>query len=534
VPNENEADRAPGDRQPRTIPEALDQAADRFGDDEALVDGSARLSFRDLVERVEPVARALVASGIERGDRVALWAPNSAAWVITSFAVYSIGAVLVPLNTRNRGEEAGHVLRTSQARLLFAVTDLLGSDLVALLADVPGLEALEEIVVLEGPPRPGCATLAEFNARATDAHGREVARRRAAVAEDDPSDIIFTSGTTGKPKGAVLEHGASVRTYLAWSELVGLRRGDRYLVVYPFFHTAGLKSGVLACVLRGATILPHAVFDVVSVMERVASERITMLPGPPTVFQSILNHPEFASFDLSSLRLSVTGAATIPVDVIRRMRDELRFETVVTGYGLTETTGTVSMCRHDDAPEVIATTVGRPLPGVSVRIADDAARPVAPGEPGEILVRGFNVMKEYFEDPAATKEAIDEEGWLRTGDIGVVGRDGNLRITDRKKDMYIVGGFNAYPAEIEGIMVGHPRVGQVAVVGVPDERLGEVGVAFVVPRPGQTVDPDELVAWCRDHMANFKVPRSVRVVDSLPLNPTGKVMKYQLRAQLAG
>jgi HIP---CoA ligase len=534
VPSENEADRAPGDRSPRTIPEALQQAVDRFGADEAVVDGTTRLSFRDLAERVDHAAGALVASGIERGDRVALWAPNSAAWVVSSFAVYTVGAVLVPLNTRYRGEEAGHVLRTSGARLLFAVTDLVGSDLVGLLADVAGLDGLEEIVVLEGPPRPGCTALTEFTARATEAHGREVTRRRAAVTTDDASDIIFTSGTTGKPKGAVLGHGASVRTYLAWSELVGLRRGDRYLVVYPFFHTAGLKSGVLACVLRGATILPHAVFDVVPVMERVAAERITMLPGPPTVFQSILNHPEFASFDLSSLRLSVTGAATIPVDVIRRMRADLRFETVVTGYGLTETTGTVSMCRHDDPPEVIATTVGRPLPGVNVRIVDTEGNSVAPGDPGEILVQGFNVMKEYFEDPAATKGAIDEDGWLSTGDIGILGHDGNLRITDRKKDMYIVGGFNAYPAEIEGIMVGHPQVGQVAVVGVPDDRLGEVGVAFVVPRPGHDVDADEVLAWCRDHMANFKVPRSVRIVDSLPLNPTGKVMKFELRARLAG
>jgi HIP---CoA ligase len=533
VSNQRDVDRS-GDRQLQTIPEALDQAAENYGDDEALIDGPTRLSFGQLAARVDHVARALVGSGIEPGDRVALWAPNTAEWVTTSFAVYAVGAVLVPLNTRYRGEEAGHVLRTSRARLLFTVTDMLGSDLVGLLADVPGLETLQEIVILDGPPRPRCTTHAEFTARGLDSHGAEVARRRSALRGDDASDIIFTSGTTGKPKGAVLGHGASVRTYLAWSELVGLRRGDRYLVVYPFFHTAGLKSGLLACVLRGATIVPHAVFDVVPVMERVASERITMLPGPPTVFQSILNHPDFASFDLSSLRLSVTGAAIVPVDVIRRMRDELRFDTVVTGYGLTETTGTVSMCRHDDAPEVIASTVGRPLPGVSVRIVDDAGQSVAPDEPGEILVRGFNVMQEYFEDPTATKEAIDEEGWLRTGDIGILSRDGNLRITDRKKDMYIVGGFNAYPAEIEGIMVGHPSVGQVAVVGVPDERLGEVGVAFVVPRPGQTVDPDELGAWCRQHMANFKVPRTIRIVDSLPLNPTGKVMKFQLRAQLTG
>jgi len=534
VGTQSRGGRDPIDRPPRTIPEAVVRAADLFGDDEALVDGTMRLSFRDLAARVDGAARALVASGIERGDRVALWAPNSADWAIISFAVYAAGAVLVPLNTRYRGEEAGHVLRTSRARLLFGTTDLLGSDLVALLDGVPGLEALEETVVLEGPTRPGCTSLSGFLDRGSETQGPEVDRRRADLDEDDASDIVFTSGTTGKPKGAVLGHGASVRTYLAWSELVGLRRGDRYLVVYPFFHTAGLKSGLLACVLRGATIVPHAVFDVAEVMARVVAEQITMLPGPPTVFQSILNHPDFASFDLSSLRLSVTGAATVPVEVIRRMRDELRFETVVTGYGLTETTGTVSMCRHDDAPEVIATTVGRPLPGVSVRIVDDEGGPVPAGEPGEILVRGFNVMKEYFEDAKATEEAIDPDGWLRTGDIGILGRGGNLRITDRKKDMYIVGGFNAYPAEIEGIIVTHPQVGQVAVVGVPDERLGEVGVAFVVPRPGLAIGPDELIAWCREHMANFKVPRAVHVVDALPTNPTGKVMKFELRDRLAG
>jgi acyl-CoA synthetase (AMP-forming)/AMP-acid ligase II len=517
-----------------TIPDALAGAVEQFGDDEALVDGSARFSFRQLGAAVDRMARAFLASGVQKGDRIALWAPNGADWVITSFAVYAVGAVLVPLNTRYRGEEAGHVLRTSRARLLFTVTDLLGVDLVALLDGISGLDALEETVVLSGPVPPECTSMDEFKARSTRTDPEEIARRTASLTEEDPSDIIFTSGTTGQPKGAVLGHGASVRTYLAWSELVGLRRGDRYLVVYPFFHTAGLKSGLLACVLRGATIVPHAVFDVVTVMARVVAERITMLPGPPTVFQSILDHPDFASFDLSSLRLSVTGAATVPVQVIRRMRQEMRLETVVTGYGLTETTGTVSMCRHDDPAEVIATTVGRPLPGVTVRIVDDTGEDVAEGSPGEILVRGFNVMQEYFDDPEATAATIDENGWLRTGDIGVLGIDGNLRITDRKKDMYIVGGFNAYPAEIEAIMIGHPDVGQVAVVGLPDERLGEVGAAFVVPLPGRSIDPEVLVTWCRDHMANYKVPRTVRVVASLPMNPTGKVMKFALRAELAG
>jgi acyl-CoA synthetase (AMP-forming)/AMP-acid ligase II len=519
--------------EPRTIPEALARAAHQFGADEALVEGDLRLSFAALRERVDVAARALIGSGIAAGDRVALWAPNGADWVVISFAVYAVGAVLVPLNTRYKGEEAGHVLRTARARLLFSVTDFLGADLPSLLAAVPGLGALEEIVVMAGPLAGGSVSLSDFVDRAAAVPQTAVDDRTAALESTDPSDIIFTSGTTGRPKGAVLGHGASVRTYLAWSELVGLRRADRYLVVYPFFHTAGLKSGVLACVLRGATIVPHAVFDVLPVMQRVAEERITMLPGTPTVFQSILNHPDFASFDLSSLRLSVTGAATVPVEIIRRMREELRFETVVTGYGLTETTGTVSMCRHDDSPEVIATTVGRPLPGVDVRLVDAEGAPVADGDPGEILVRGFNVMQEYFEDPVATREAI-EDGWLRTGDIGILGLDGNLRITDRKKDMFIVGGFNAFPAEIEGIMVAHPGVGQVAVIGVPDERLGEVGVAFVVARPGASVDPDELLAWCRDHMANFKVPRQVKVVATLPMNPTGKVMKFELRAGYDG
>lgn len=274
---------------------------------------------------------------------------------------------------------------------------------------------------------------------------------------------------------------------------------------------------------------PHPVFDVPTVMKRVAEERITMLPGPPTVFQSILNHPGLPSFDLSSLRLAVTGAAVVPVSIIRRMREELRFDNVVTGYGMTETTGTISMCRHDDPPEVIAETVGRPLPGVEVRVVDDDGRDVAPGQAGEFVVRGFNVMKGYFNNPGATADAIDADGWLKTGDIGLIDERGNLRITDRKKDMYIVGGFNVYPAEIEAALLGHPGVAQVAVVGVPDERMGEVGVAFVVPKPGHAVDPAEVVEWCRPRLANFKVPTRVEVLDSLPLNPSGKVMKFVLR-----
>jgi HIP---CoA ligase len=510
---------------PQTVPAALERAACDFGDAEAVVDRSDRWTFAQLHAESLRIARALAASGVEPGDRVALWAPNSARWIAASFGVYAAGAVLVPVNTRFKGMEAAHVLGRSGATLLLASTDAVGTDLLALLEGAGDLPAVREAVVVEGPARPGAVAWDDFVARGLAAGGRPLP----AVGDDDLADIIFTSGTTGAPKGAMLGHGPSVRTYEAWSDAVGLRRGDRYLCVYPFFHTAGLKSAVLACVLRGATVLPHPVFDAGVVMQRVADERITVLPGPPTVFQSMLEHPERARFDLTSLRLSVTGAATVPVEVVRRMREDLRIATVVTGYGLTETTGTVSMCRHDDPPEVVATTVGRPLPGVSVRVVDEKGCSVPPGETGEILVKGFNVMRGYFDDPGATAGAFDEEGYLRTGDIGLVGDDGNLRITDRKKDMFIVGGFNAFPAEIEGIMLTHPGVAQVAVVGVPDDRLGEVAQAYVVRRSGDAIDEVALLAWCREHMANYKVPREVHFVDELPLTASGKVQRFRLR-----
>lgn len=510
---------------PATIPAALIQRAAETPDRTAVVTDAEAVTFGQLRDRATEVARSLIASGIEPGDRVGLWAPNSVQWISASFGIYLAGAVLVPLNTRFKSHEAAYVVRASQARLLLTVGGFLGEDFVATARSWTDVPALERVLDMTGPEWP--AWLEEGRA----APESEVGERIAGLDPASVSDIIFTSGTTGAPKGAVLTHGASVRTYQTWTGLVGLRGDDRYLVVYPFFHVAGLKSGILACVLEGAQIHPFAVFDVEAVMDHVARHRITMLPGPPTVFQSILDHPRLAGFDLSSLRLSVTGAAVVPVEVVRRMREDLRFETVVTGYGLTESTGTVSMCRHDDPPEVVATTVGRPLPGVEVKVVDDRGGTVAPGEPGELLVRGFNVMKEYFNDPESTSQAIDGQGWLRTGDIGFVGEDGNIRITDRKKDMYISGGFNVYPAEVEGLLLRHPAVAQVAVIGVPDGRLGEVGEAVIVPRNGATWDEPEFMAWCRANMANYKVPRRVRVVEALPLNPSGKVMKFKLRQE---
>jgi HIP---CoA ligase len=533
TPGSAEPDLRSRSNRARTIPQVIEAAAERFGSGEALVEGELRLDWVQLAAAADEAARALIASGIERGDRVAIWAPNISEWVIAALGIHRAGAVVVTINTRFKGSEALHVLATAKARMLLTITDFLDTDYVAMLDGVGRPAELEEIVVLRGPEGADVAW-ADFIARAGEVPPETSAARAAEVEPGDMSDIIFTSGTTGAPKGAMLAHEASVRAYTAWTDVVGLREGDRYLIVNPFFHTFGLKAGILACLLRGATIVPHPVFDVPSVMRRVDDESITMLPGPPAVYQTILDHPELGQFDLSTLRLAVTGAATVPVEMIRRMRDELTFKTIVTGYGLTETTGIVTMCRHDDDLETIANTAGRAIPDVEVEVVDDEGQAVGVGEPGEVVVRGYNVMLGYFDNADATAETIDADGWLHTGDIGVFDEGRNLRITDRKKDMFIVGGFNAYPAEIEGMIMRHPSVSQVAVVGVPDARMGEVAKAFVIPRPGAAVEPDELIAWCREEMANYKVPRSVEVVDALPLNASGKVLKFELRDRAAG
>jgi acyl-CoA synthetase (AMP-forming)/AMP-acid ligase II len=321
----------------------------------------------------------------------------------------------------------------------------------------------------------------------------------------------------------VITHEQTLRAYEVWCELAGLRQGDRYLIVNPFFHTFGYKAGVIACLMRGATMIPQPVFDVDTVLANIAAERVSVLPGPPTLHQSLLDHPARSAHDLSALRLVVTGAAVVPLRLVEQLHGELGVETVLTAYGLSEASGIVTMCRRGDPLPVIASTSGRAIPGTEVRVE------APPGKPGEVLVRGFNVMRGYYEDEAATAEAVTEDGWLRTGDVGVLDAVGNLRITDRLKDMFIVGGFNAYPAEIEQLLGLHPAVADVAVIGVPDARLGEVGKAYVVRRPGSVLTGDDLIAWARREMANYKVPRTVEFVARLPRNASGKVVKGELR-----
>jgi HIP---CoA ligase len=516
-----------------TIPALVGATVERHGHRPAVVDGDTQLSYAELDDRVRTFAAALVAAGVEPGDRVAIWAPNSARWVIAVLGLWHAGATLVPVNTRFKGTEAADILGRSRARVLVTVTDFLATDHLALLAaSGAALADLRTVVVAQGPERDGSVGWDAFLAGATGSGRAEVERRSRAVTGDDPSDILFTSGTTGVPKGVVMTHGRTLGIATDWVDMVGLDADDRYLMVNPYFHMFGLKAGILASVAAGAAMLPEPVFDADRALARVAAEGVTVLPGAPTLYQSILDHPDRARYDLSSLRKGTIGAADIPVALIRRIFDELPYAVLISGYGLTEA-GTASGTRIDDDPEAIATTVGPARPGFEVRIAGNGGEDLPPGETGEIVLRSPTVMAGYLDDPRATAEALSPDGWLRTGDLGTLDERGYLRIVGRAKDMFIVGGFNAYPAEIENLLLRHPDVAQAAVVGIPDERLGEVGVAFVVTRSGAATTGEAIVAWCRAEMANYKAPRAVEIVDALPTNATGKVEKNQLRARAA-
>jgi acyl-CoA synthetase (AMP-forming)/AMP-acid ligase II len=473
----------------QTIPEMVLSAADRFGNSEAVVDGSLRLTFTEVAHRVRCAAGAFAELGVEKGDRIAIWAPNSAHWMIAAFGVLTAGGIVVPVSTRYKQAEAADIITRSGAKAVLIEKGFLGQDF-ATPPGVPTIDLTSGFLEAGSPfERP--------------------------VSGTDIADIIYTSGTTGRPKGVMMNHLQNLRMYAEWCDLADLRRGDRYLIVNPFFHTFGYKAGCIATFIRGATMLPVPVFDVDRVVELIAAERITMLPGPPTLYHSLLAVQDKSK--LATLRAGVTGAADIPVELVKRVHEELPFQTLATGYGLTEA-GTATLSRPGDSFEDVATTAGLPCDGVEVRIADD----------DEVLVRGYSVMQGYFDDPAGTAEAIDADGWLHTGDLGSFTECGRLKIIGRKKDMFIVGGFNAYPAEIEGFLMEHPAVAQAAVIGVPDERLGQVGKAFVVLKGNAGVSAEDLIGWSKDRMAGFKVPRVVAFVDALPLNATGKVMKDRL------
>ena len=510
-----------------TIPQVLDQIADEFADHDAVVADERRLTFAQLREEVRTAAAAMIDLGVAAGDRVAIWSPNTWHWVVACLATHYAGGVVVPLNTRYTASEAADVLARTGAPLLFAAGEFLGVDKPAEL-DRGALPDLRHIVRVPIDKTDG--TWDEFVKRGENAASKKDAdARAAAVKPDDVSDILFTSGTTGRSKGALCAHRQALAAPAAWAACGQLTSADRYLCINPFFHNFGYKAGILACLQTGATLIPQLTFDPEKAMAAVAEHRITVLPGPPTIYQVLLDHPKRGDYDLTSLRFAVTGAATIPVVLIERMQSELDIDIVLTAYGLTEASGFGTMCRADDDAVTVATTSGRPIADFELRIDVAGQAGEERSASGEVLLRGPNVMLGYLDDPEATAKTIDADGWLHTGDIGRVDDAGNLTITDRLKDMYISGGFNVYPAEVEQVLARLDGVAETAVIGVPDERLGEVGKAFVVVKPGASLDEGTVIAYTREHLAKFKTPQSVEFLDVLPRNPGGKVVKPQLR-----
>lgn len=488
-----------------TLPAALRAAATAFGDSTAYVEPGRKLTFAGLLEQVRGVAGGYVTRGLQPQDRVVVWAPNSIDWVIAALAVSYAGGVLVPANSRYTGYEVADIVERTSARLVVVEDGFLGRSQIAELSTA-GVDA-RRILSLE-------------NLGSLAMEHPDVEARADAVEPDDVADILFTSGTTGRSKGVMSAHRQTVGVARAWGTVGRLTAEDRYLVVNPFFHSFGYKAGIVVGLLTGAALYPMATFDIDSLLELVERERITVLPGAPTIFQTILDAPSRATRDLSSLRLAVTGAASVPVVLIEHMQAELGIPDVLTAFGMTEAV-VVTMCRSGDDAQTVATTNGRSVPGMEIRAGDQ----------DELLIRGENVMLGYLDDPEATAAAIDADGWLHTGDVCRIDDNGNMTITDRLKDMYISGGFNVYPAEIEQELLRHDSIADVAVIGVPDERLGEVGHAFVVARGD--LSGDEVLAFAAQRLANFKRPRTVEFVESLPRNLSGKLLKNELRMRIS-
>ncbi|WP_281985030.1 FadD3 family acyl-CoA ligase [Thalassorhabdomicrobium marinisediminis] len=514
-----------------TIPALCEWTARTYGHDTAIEDDGVTLSFIEFNALRRRIARAFMASGLEKGDKVMIWAPNSWKWFATAMGLVSAGGVLVPCSTRFRGAEVGELIQRSRARMIMSTGTFLDRYYPAMLTDEQRAP-LHDLVVFDDAQHPDTSWEA-FLARADAVEEAALEARISSIGPDDLCDTLFTSGTTGYPKGVMYAHQQCLRAIDGWATRVGIERGDRILVIPPFFHAFGYRSGALVSLMRGAVTLPHLTFDPTEILERVARDRITVIPGPPAIFHGMLQSPDLKAFDTSSLRLGLTGGSVVPSTLIRRMRSELGFAGVCNGYGLTECGGYGTMCFADDPAEVIAHTAGKPMPDTEVRIRSPRGDFLRDGDPGEIVIRGYLTMKGYFENPEATDKTIDADGWLSTGDIGYFDAQGNLRVEDRVKDLFITGGFNCYPAEIERFLSAHDAVGQIAVIGVPDNRLGEVGKAFVVLRPGAQVTEAELIAWSRENIANFKVPRSFVFLDALPTSAQGKVVKDELR-KLAG
>ncbi|MDQ7778009.1 AMP-binding protein [Paracoccus aminovorans] len=525
-----------------TIPQLLAEAVAAHGANDALVfrESGDRLSYAEFAARVDRVAAGLLSLGIAKGDRVGIWSPNRLEWVLTQFATARIGAILVNINPAYRLSELDYALNKVGCRALIAASRFKSSDYAGMLRELmPELAAdggsarfpeLRHVVMMQDDPGPGMIPFADLSARATPA--LLAGLDRIALYTDEPINIQFTSGTTGQPKGATLSHLNIVNNGRFVTDRIALTQADRLVIPVPLYHCFGMVMGVLGAVSKGATmVFPSEAFDPAQTLDAVEAERATALYGVPTMFVAMLQELDNAHRDLASLRTGIMAGALCPIEVMKRVNRDMHMREVTICYGMTETSPVSFQSFTDDPTEKRCETVGRIHPHLEVRIVGEGGATVPVGEKGEIWTRGYSVMSGYWADPAASAEAI-HDGWMQTGDLGTLDEQGFCTIVGRVKDMIIRGGENIYPREIEEFLIRHPQVREVQVFGIPDDRFGEEVCAWVVPRSGQTIDPEALRAHCKGQIAHFKVPRHVRVVADLPMTVTGKPQKFVMRDRM--
>jgi acyl-CoA synthetase (AMP-forming)/AMP-acid ligase II len=514
-----------------TIPNLLTRAANLAPNHPAMVAHDGKISFSELENAADKVARAFLKAGLLKGERVAIWAGNMWEWVAAAVGIQRIGGVLVPLNTRLRGGEVADILRRGDVKYLISIGEFLGRYYPDMLAgeDISGLRRL--IVLRSQNPRH--ESWGQFIAAGEDVSEAVFRARAADVGPDDIADIMFTSGTTGHPKGAIFDHKRSLGGGRSWVGISNMTAADRFCTFGPFSHNASYKAGWVAGLMAGTTIYWPEAYDAVSILSLIADNKITVMPAPPTVWLEAHAYPNRKDFDISCLRYLSTGATTVPIELMRQLARDLSHAVISTGYGMTECCGSATHTLPGDEMEIIANTCGKAIAGTEVKTINRYGDECPIGEAGEILIRDNKLLIEYLGNPEATAQTLDKDGWLHSGDIGVLNAEGYLKITDRLRDMYIVGGFNVYPAEIERQMGSLEGLYACAIVGVPDARLGEVGHAFIIRKPDSNLTEAEVLAWSKTNLANYKIPRGITFVDAFPMNSTGKVLKFQLKQMIS-
>jgi len=529
-----------------TVGKLLEERARQYPDHEAVVyaDRNLRLTYRQFNDYCRLVARGLMRLGIEKGEHVAIWATNVPEWIACQFATGKMGAVLVTVNTNYQAAELEYLLKQSDSTTLFLIEQYRDSSYIDILYSIvpelrtaePGklqskrLPKLKNVVLLGDQRYPGMFTWNDILAMAHEVTEEELDERLESL---DPHDVInmqYTSGTTGFPKGVMLTHNNIVNNAYQVAQCMKLGEGDRLCIPVPFFHCFGCVMSTLACVTVGATMVPVVEFHPKRVLETVAAERCTALHGVPTMFIAELNDPDFGKYDLSSLRTGIMAGSPCPVEVMKAVINKMGMTDITIAYGQTESSPVITQTRTDDPLELRVETVGRALPGVEVKIVEPGtSNEVPPGVQGELCTRGYHVMKGYYNNPEATNEAIDQDGWLHTGDLATMDENGYCRITGRLKDMIIRGGENIYPREIEEFLYKHPKILDVQIVGVPDKTYGEEVMAWIILKDGETATAEEIREFCRGNISRHKIPRYIEFVDSYPMTASGKIQKFKLR-----